>query len=134
MATNGYQSFQDALNTTQYTFSGGGKIVLPPGLWLFDTSAILPQNISGIDIEGSGWGTILKLGNGVNDYLLKGHPSSNVPIQGFRLANLKIDCNGTNQSANSGGVYIPGLTYARFEHVWFENMYQYGLHLEGDNL
>ena len=137
--TDDTAAIQAAITAAQT--AGGGRVYLPGGTYLL--TAALTISTSGIILEGAGWGggtgggtfqgTALRLANGVNDYAIKFTPPVSVRLDGVTVRDLKIDCNGVNQTA-AGGIHVFGAAYGLFDHLWIEQPYQDGLTLESDNL
>ena len=126
--------FQNAINDKYQQNPGfdavSGALILPFGTYLI-SNLILTYPIM---FMGLGWGTALKLINGANSYLFSSSPPNGFRMTGAIFANLKIDCNGANQTATSGGIDANGACYCEFHNIWFEAPYTYALSLHDDNL
>src|SRR6267142_581238 len=118
---------QDAINSLP---DSGGTIITPPGTYKITAPLITPASMyGGFGCIGAGWGSIWKLANGVNDYLLKFNTGSSNGMIGAYVANMKFDCNGTNQSGG-GGVNAFGAYRCKFDHIWVHNPYDNGLWIQ----
>lgn len=137
--TDDTSALQNAINAAQTR--GGGVVFLPAGT--YKISAPLTISNSGITIAGAGWGgptggggtfgTVISLANGVNDYAIKFTPAASVRLDGVTIRDLKINCNGANQTGG-GGISAFGSAYGLFDHLWIEVPYQDGINFTSDNL
>jgi Right handed beta helix region len=109
--------------------TSGGLVQLTPGT--FNIAAPITVPIStGIQLRGSGWGTILQAGTGIADYVIKFSTTSG-NVSGATLAEFKVDGNGGSggAGAGSGGIYAKGAVQCLFDHLWVTNAYDAGLWL-----
>ncbi|MFI0265644.1 right-handed parallel beta-helix repeat-containing protein [Streptomyces luteogriseus] len=105
------------------TAAGGGVVYLPKGTYRI-SSPLLPTNATGLQIVGAGWGTSIKLNEGMNDYAFKFDGTDTR----LRIADLTIDGNCMGQTAG-GGVWGAGAVQCRFENLHFVGCYDWGLYL-----
>ena len=104
----------NALNTI-----GGGTLQLTTGTYTFnkldDTKALaIPANII---IQGQGYNTVLKLANTQNITCFLYIITHNVT-----LMNLRIDCNGLNQTSGAG-IYAYWADGLKTQNIWVTNSY-----------
>jgi hypothetical protein len=127
-ATDDTAAIQAAINALP---NSGGSITAPVGTYKLTAPLTTPTAMyAGFRFIGSGWGTVLSLSAGVNDYAIKFNTSTTNGLEGAEIAYLKIDCNGANQTAASGGIHAYGAYRCLFDHIWIHNPYEAGIHLE----
>jgi Pectate lyase superfamily protein len=111
--------------------AGGGTVYFPAGVYLVHSALwVGGGNPGALVLRGDGWDSQLQLTNGANCYIFNtGNQSNNTPLYtpGLRVCDLYLNCNGSNQTADSGGIYAQGSCYGVFDHVWFDQPYNYGL-------
>ncbi len=125
--------FADAFAAAQ---SSGRPVVIPAGNYQFNEPIPCGGGSPGaLKIIGEGWNTQLKLMNGANCYLFDtGASGSPQFTPGLVMRDLYINCNGGNQTGFSGGVYARGAVFSRFDHCWFDQPYDAGVHCYQDGL
>lgn len=101
---------------------------IPGGTYTFSAPVVIPSSV-GLKIIGSGWNTVLKSGNGLNDFVIK-FDSTSGDIRGFSISDLMIDGNA-GQQTSGGGIWARGAVQSFFEKVHFYNCYDVGLKLDG---
>lgn len=106
--------------------AGGGEIYLKKGTYNLSASLEIALD-KGLTITGSGYETILRVNNAVNDYAIKFVPTSEGVWASFR--NFTIQCNGANQTTGGGGIYAAGAIECLFDNIWINEPYNYGLYL-----
>ena len=112
-----------AIATLSTTY--GGMITLSPGTFTLAASIGVTLE-KGLHIRGSGYGTVLALANGVNDYAIKFTP----PAAGIwaKFSDFRIDGNAGNQTAG-GGISAAGSLECIFDSLWFYKCYDWGIYL-----
>ncbi len=111
--------------------AGGGTVYIKKGTYPLAASITIPS--SDIALVGAGWSTILSLNNAVNDYVIKFAPSVSEFIKGVLIKDLKLACNGANQTTGGGGIYGHGAIWCVFERLWVYQPYHNGIFLYNDN-
>jgi len=93
--------------------NGGGHIYVKEGTYTFTTGLNIGATHEDMTIEGTGWGTILKMGNAGNDQVFELTSTDRIVIK-----NLKIDGNGSNQTSNVWGIICDGCDDIKIHNVW----------------
>lgn len=106
--------------------AGGGIVLIHPLLHVFNNS--VTGDFTNICFWGMGWGSVVKIANGINKYAFVNSAGTNGSAGGM-FYNFKIDCNGANQTGASGGIDANGIYRFLFDHMWFEAPYESGMHL-----
>lgn len=123
-------AIQTAINRLPST---GGTVFVPAGTWNLSSPLTVPATIlSGFKLAGAGWGTILSLANGVNDYALK-FLGAATGLLGAEISHLKIDGNCTNQTGG-GGIDANGATNCLFFNLWIHAAYNDCIHIHNGTL
>jgi len=105
--------------------AGNTVVYLPAGTYRIGSPVPL---LGPVTFQGAGGdATVLKLANGVNDYLVKFAQASGA-ITRARFADLQINGNAANQTAG-GGILAAGAVECSFERVHFTSCYNWGLEL-----
>lgn len=113
--------------------SVSGAVFLPYGTYKLTASLTLPATLtSGFRMTGAGWGSILQLANGVNDYAIKFLQGAG-GLNGGEFDHFKIDGNCTHQTGG-GGIDAYGATNCSFHHLWIHAPYGEGIHVHGGTL
>jgi len=94
------QAAIDSLSTT------GGKIKLSNGT--FNIAVPIVFAASWINLDGEGWGTVLKPITNLNDNVIEADTAA--PRYGIIFSNFRIDGNKANQSASGTGINFSGFT------------------------
>lgn len=103
----------------------GARFIVQPSI--YDIQATIIIDIAkGLYFEGSGFSTIFKAKNGLNDFVFT-FVNTSLGIWA-RLANFKIEGNASNQTAG-GGIDAPGSLECIFDGIWFHQCYDWGLRL-----
>ena len=97
-----YATIQEAIDAA--IANSGGIIYIGPGTYTL--SAGLSIVGSNITIYGSGDSTIITLANGVDDSVITYGDGVTAGLSGFKLYNVKIDGNASNQAGTSHGVRL----------------------------
>lgn len=120
---------QNSINT----LTGGGTISITTGEYTISSSIVLTQNI---DLIGVGRdydrvnATVLKLGNGVNDDLIKISYSSGGEDQGWnQISKLSLSGNSAQQTAGSG-IYLKYARRVILEDLVIADFKQYAIEME----
>lgn len=109
--------------------SSGGVLYFPPNhTYLTSTGIDISAYSGNLVICGGGWSSVIKLANNANTYIIKNTSGAQ---QGTRISNLKLDCNGTNQTSASGGIYAYKYRRCLIDFVWIHNPWQAGIYLIG---
>jgi len=108
---------------------GGGLVFIKSGNYSLSASIILKSYVT---LEGEGWGeqtapTILRLGNNVNDDVIKTPQQKNYHMT---IRSLQIDGNQGHQTAGSG-IHICGTDRLIIEYVMVKWCYNRGICIEG---
>ena len=85
--------------------AGGGTLYFPSGVCV---GTVILDSISNINIEGSGWGSVLKIPSGTSYNAIQMTNCSNI-----RVSNLAIDGNKAN--------VVPGIIYQCCSGVWISH-------------
>jgi len=126
----GATGIQNAINKLPAT---GGTVFMPYGTYTLSAPLTVPATItSGFRLVGAGWGTVLTLANGVNDYAIKCLEGAS-GLQGGMFDHFKIDGNCANQT-NGGGIDAYGATWCSFHRLWLHACYHDGIHIHGGTL
>jgi parallel beta-helix repeat protein len=108
--------------------AGGGKIILTDGTF----NIVVPVVIkSGTLLQGSGWGSILKLGAAINSQVIQVNPDSDAITGNIIIRDLQIDGNRTNNTDSTNTtegyaralVKIFGDTAHYIHNITIENCY-----------
>ncbi len=111
--------------------SSPGTLLLPEGTAKLTASLTIPAAMtSGFAIIGTGWGSILKLANGVNDYAIK-FLGAATGLTGASFRDFKIDANCTGQTTGGGGIDANGAYACLFDHLWIHAAYNDAIHIHG---
>lgn len=108
--------------------SGGGKVVLSEGT--FTLAALIDLTTrSDVEIEGVGWATILKMGDGVDAAgVLGGGAVSRIYLHDFQ-----IDGNRANNTLGNGLRFLTGTAAdCRIERLYIHDADQRGMSITGD--
>jgi hypothetical protein len=128
--TDDTAAIQSVINRLPLT---GGTVFLPAGTYKLTASLTVPATmLTGFRMVGAGWGSVLQLANGVNDYAVKFLEGTS-GLVGGELSNLKINCNGTNQTGG-GGIDANGASNCRFDFLWLHAPYSEGIHIHNGTL
>lgn len=122
--TNDSKAIQTAINSAALT---GAVVEIPPGTYIIGTKLTMNKPIH---LRGSGWKTILKAKNSLNDHLIEFTGASQAMF-GAVISDLKLDGNQANQSSGDI-IYAFGAIQCQFERVWFEKPYANALRLHQD--
>jgi Pectate lyase superfamily protein len=119
--------------------AGGGTVYIPEGIYSISSPLLAGGGSPGaLVIRGSGWNSQLKLVNGANCYILDtGTPDPPTGPQytpGLRVCDLYLNANAANQTGDSGCIYARGSCFGVFDHVWFDQPWNYGLRFYQDGL
>lgn len=110
---------------------GGGKVILPAGT--YNVTATINITKSNITLEGVGEATILYLADGANQDVLVAGDGTNT-YTGIKIANLKIDCNQTNQTTNyHRTIWFSKINYSMITNVFATNGKDYNVHIQSSN-
>jgi hypothetical protein len=123
--TNDAPAIQAAINAAVST---GGPVFIPAGTYLISTPLSIPA-IEGLIIQGTGWGSSLKLANGVNGYVMQFTGNDTRVV----IRDLEIDGNHLQQTATSGGIDAHGAVACRFDNIHFTFCRDESLFLGGQN-
>ena len=111
-SNNDAPGIQAAINAA--AIAGGGIVYIPAGVYILNQTLNIPAG-EGLTIQGSGWGTSLKLGNNVNTYALTfGGTDTRITVR-----DLEIDGNYLQQSGVSGGINGAGAIACLFSNIHF---------------
>ncbi len=111
----------------------GGDVYAPPGRYKLTSSLTVPSTVlSGFRFTGGGWGTVLSISNGMNDYAIKFLEGSS-GLNGAQISHLKIDGNCTNQTSG-GGIDANGATNCLFFNIWVHAPFNDGIHIHNGTL
>ncbi len=103
----------------------GFPVYVPKGVYPFSSTVELTKTITFL---GDGEESVLKSGDGLDDYIFTGNPESE-DVR-YRFSNLKIDGNVAGQE-DGGGIIINGAVEGKYENLHFINCYNWGLVLAG---
>lgn len=128
-ATNCHTQWQSAVTAAE---ADGVPVYAPPGSYKFGATV----NISrpGLRVFGAGWSSSIQLAAATNAYVFTFTPGSSTRMDGVEFSDLRIDCNGGNQSTGGGGINAFGAAYCLFDHLEIVAPYNYGIELHQDNL
>jgi hypothetical protein len=105
--------------------TGKGTVRLLDGTFWLGATLNIPDG-AGLELRGSGWGTILKLSPAVDDYAIT---FSGLETRA-RFSHFTIDGNLTGQTTGpSGGIWAPGAVECVFQHIHFTACLSTGLFL-----
>lgn len=108
---NDSPAIQAAINQAAVT---GGPVFFPAGTYIIGASLSIPA-VEGLIIQGTGWGSSLKLAAGVNDYVMR-FTGSDTRVT---IRDLEIDGNHLQQTGASGGIFANGAVSCRFDNLHF---------------
>jgi len=112
--------------------SAGKAVMLSAGTFnLAAGQSIVDPGSVPIALVGSGWSTVLAVPNASNVYAIA--LSTTYKLSGY-IGNLKIQCNGNNQSTGGGGINGTGCISWLFENLWINKPWHNGLYLHDDGL
>jgi Right handed beta helix region len=103
---------------------GGGTVLLSLGEFTLSDSVLIPVG-SGLEVVGSGWGTVLKNGTASNRYAVK---FADVGETRAVFRDFTIDGNMAGQTSSGGGVWAQGAVQSRFENMKFTACYDESIH------
>ena len=108
---------------------GGGIVGIPHGSYL--CAAKLRLTSDNVILRGSGWNTVIKAANGLNDDLIS-TPTTALAVRNYvGVENLAIDGNKANQSAGSA-LRLYGLRYGFVDRVFIHDAFNQCLMLDSD--
>ena len=70
------------------SLAGNGVVVLNPGTYLIGTQLLINTPVT---IQGSGWGTVLRAKNSLNNYVIKTSLAASYRLDGCSFRDFKID-------------------------------------------
>lgn len=133
-STTGFQAAIDAAVTN------GGIVFVPPGVFRITAALVMRSFVS---VMGTGWKSIIKLGNGVNLNCLKSAATNDATmIDSVVLCNFAVDGNKLQQTdgesaANGGidklGLALNGIKNSLIERVYVHDSVHTGIYLAGPN-
>lgn len=127
-----------SINTaiTAWNTSGRGILQFQVGTYVTNGGHLVGGGSPGAGIiQGTGWNTEIQLANGANAYIFDfGASGSPQFTPGIRIRDIYFNCNGGNQTGDSGAVYARGSVFGVFDHVWFDQPYGAGLRFYQDGL
>lgn len=109
----------------------GGLIFFPKGNFLIGTTINLTYHVI---IEGTGWDSIITVKNATNINAFTFTPAGGNYINGAVFRDLKINCNGANQTTGGDGIYGKGAVWCNFERLWITTPWGNCIELLDDNL
>lgn len=105
----------------------GGTVILSEGTFTVSNSISITRN--NITLLGMGReATTLTCGSAFNNYIIK-ITGNNPTINMTAIRDLKIDCNGTNQTSG-GGIWAQGSGWGDFRNLWVRTPYNEGIFLD----
>jgi hypothetical protein len=110
--------------------TGTQVLFFPAGTYIISA----PLNVGGgfpgaLQIYGVGWDSQIKLANNANCYLFV---LNNVYTPGLVICDLYLNCNGANQTSESGGIDAYGAVHSRFERLQIDTPFYDGIFLHRD--
>lgn|GEM_PF-941387 len=150
-ATTGIQWVDDrATNVKDYGATGNGTtddtiaiqaaitaaktstqtLFFPPGTYMISSSLNVGGGFPGaLQIHGAGWNSQIKLANNANCYIFV---LNDVYTPGLVISDLYLNCNGANQTSESGGIDAYGAVHCRFERLQIDTPFYDGIFLHKD--
>lgn len=120
--TNDHLVIQQAIDLVD-SATGKGRVRLLDGTFNLGATINWPGGV-GLGLVGSGWGTVLKLANGVNAFAINFSGAETRSL--FR--DFTIDGNLANQTTGpTGGIWCDGAVECVFEHIHFTSCGSSGL-------
>lgn len=104
---------------------GKGTVRLLDGTFVLGAALSIPAG-SGFGLVGSGWGTVLKIGDDTNANAISFMGPADTRAY---FAHFTIDGNMLEQSATSVGIWAPGAVECVFQHIHFTHCFTSGLFL-----
>jgi hypothetical protein len=111
--------------------AGGVPVYIPPGDYKMTTTVNITK--PGMVVFGAGWESSLNIPNATNIDVFTFVPANGIRMDGVVIRDLRIDCNGANQTGG-GGINAFGASYCQFEHLEIRAPWEYGIELHEDNL
>jgi hypothetical protein len=110
--------------------ASGRTLYFPAGTYVVYSALIVGGGYpGGLTIEGDGWDSTIKVGDGANCYAFD---FNNVYTPGLTIRDLRIDCNGANQTSGGGGIYARGAVHCLFDHLQIDTPYEAGIRFYQD--
>jgi hypothetical protein len=127
-ATSASTAIQAAITAGELT---GTPVFIPAG----DYKITAKLNVSqpGQIIYGAGWKTNLFFGAATNLYMFDFTPAGSVRLDGVVLADMRLDCDGPNQTAG-GGIQASYAAYCKFLNLQVYEPWGNGIEIHDDNL
>jgi hypothetical protein len=122
-STDDSTNIQSAITAAQ---SSGGVVFFPTGTYILN--ATLTVSADNVTLQGTGWGTVLKVKNATNIYAITIDNAALRKNLVFR--DFKIDGNRANQTTTSGGI-TGAAANCTFDRLWFSSCKTIGLNLTG---
>ncbi|HWB34389.1 MAG TPA: right-handed parallel beta-helix repeat-containing protein [Rugosimonospora sp.] len=124
--TNDHLVIQQAIDLVNGA-AGKGRVRLLDGTFNLGATINWPSG-TGLGLVGSGWGTVLKLAAGVNDYAINFSAADTRST----FSDFTIDGNLANQTAGpTGGIWADGAVECVFQRIHFTSCGSTGLVLAG---
>lgn len=128
--TDDHVQIQQAIDAIE---TAGGGVVHLEGDRIYDIGASLTIALhQGLVLEGSGWSTVLKAKNSLNDHLIEFDPATAGDNIWATLRDFKMDGNNTNQTGGSC-IYAKGAVESLFENLWITNPYDNGIYFDEES-
>lgn len=108
--------------------AGGGELRLSEGTFNLSGSVTLSKFVA---VTGMGWSSVLRAANGLNAPLIDFADAVSGGLS-VRIAHLKLDGNGPNQTAGAC-IRARGAIYSVFDHLYITTPYDVGLLISGSS-
>ncbi|QBZ72050.1 tailspike protein [Streptomyces phage Kradal] len=126
--TNDHLVIQQAIDLVDAA-PGKGTVRLLDGTFWLGATVTIPSG-AGLNLTGTGWGTVLKISPGVEDYAI----TFDGDETRARFSHFRIDGNLSGQTAGPcGGIWAAGAVECVFQHINFSHCWSAGLVLTAIN-
>jgi hypothetical protein len=127
-ATSASTAIQAAITAGELA---GTPVYIPAGD--YQITAKLNVSKPGQVIRGAGWKTNLFFPAGTNLYMFDFTPAGSVRLDGVVIADMRLDCDGPNQTAG-GGIQASYAAYCKFLNLQIYEPWGNGIEIHDDNL
>lgn len=106
------------------------RLFFPPGNYLVSSTLAVGGGFpGGLYIFGAGWDSQISLANGANCYIFS---LGNIYTPNLVIRDLFLSCNGSHQTADSGGIDAYGAVSCLFDNLQIDTPFYDGIYIHQD--